>query len=238
MHSSNRSGTSGFTLVELMVVVAMVGILSAIAIPQYSKFVAKARQAEAKIGLAAAYSSLKSFAMENGSYTVCLRQAGYVPDGPNNNCGPSRYYGIGFQESIYGQTNCGPNGDQSCGYYSFPGQPSGVACVFGSAHPCCNSGWVGGGGCNSVWTLDQSDMQYPANSSMTNIGSGPIYPAHTQFSAIGTYLNQNQFKLGAVGSVSSSPSSSNCLTSVLWYRTMDAWTIDQDKTLINTNSCL
>lgn len=233
--------TSGFTLVELMVVVAMVGVLSAIAIPQYSKFVAKARQAEAKVGLAAAYTALQGFAAENGSYTICLRQAGYVPDGPDNNCGPARYYAIGFDNAYYGTTNCGPGGNLPCGFKSFMGQPplpGGGGCTFPNPAQCCSEGWVNGGGCNSGTPLSQSDYQFPANSTMTKSPSSTVFPTQTQLQALGTFVNQNQFKLGAVGSISSSPSSSTCLHSYLWYNTMDGWTIDQNKTLTNTNSCL
>jgi len=94
--NQNKSllNNAGFTLVELMVVVAIIGILASIAIPNYSRFQSKTRQSEAKIALSAIYSAETSFAVEAGTYTECLKATGYSPE-----IGVTRYYAIGLNSA-------------------------------------------------------------------------------------------------------------------------------------------
>lgn len=66
----------GFSLVELMVVVAIIGILAVIGIPQYQKFMAKARQSEAKTHLNAIFQAEASFFTEYNTYTGNLSVLG------------------------------------------------------------------------------------------------------------------------------------------------------------------
>jgi type IV pilus assembly protein PilA len=61
-------GKRGFTLIELMIVVAIIGILAAIAIPNFLKFQAKSKQSEAKTNLKAIYVAETGYFGENNVY--------------------------------------------------------------------------------------------------------------------------------------------------------------------------
>ncbi|MWL88157.1 type IV pilin protein [Cupriavidus sp. SW-Y-13] len=68
--SPRAAGVRGFTLIELMITVMIIGILAAVAIPQYQQFVTKARRAEAKSGLARVQGALERYFTVNNVYTL------------------------------------------------------------------------------------------------------------------------------------------------------------------------
>lgn len=60
--------SNGFTLIELMVTVAILGVITAIAIPAYNGYLSTARLAEAKNNIAALKLAEEEYFLENNSY--------------------------------------------------------------------------------------------------------------------------------------------------------------------------
>ena len=73
----------GFTLIELMIVVAIIGILAAIAIPNFIKFQAKSKQSEAKTNLKAIFTAEKSYYGEKDTYHKEFSIVGFKPERGN-----------------------------------------------------------------------------------------------------------------------------------------------------------
>ena len=84
-HARLLKSSKGFTLIELMIVVAIIGILAAIAIPNFMTYQAKARQSEAKVGLGGIFTSATSYAAEKSDFVnaTLFSDIGYSPAGKN-----------------------------------------------------------------------------------------------------------------------------------------------------------
>jgi len=72
-----RPSWRGFTLVEILIVVVIIGILATIAIPSYSAFVRKARRTDATAFLSEAAGEQMRFFSENNTYATDLATLGY-----------------------------------------------------------------------------------------------------------------------------------------------------------------
>jgi type IV pilus assembly protein PilA len=73
----------GFTLIELMIVVAIIGILAAIAIPNFIKFQARSKQSEPKANLKALFVAQKSYFAERDSFSDKVVDIGFIPERGN-----------------------------------------------------------------------------------------------------------------------------------------------------------
>ncbi len=91
---------SAFSLIELMIVVAIIAFLAMVSVPTFTRFLAKAKRAEAYMNLNSIYASQKAHWAEHGTYSDVLygeggvgwKPEGYKGGGKNENF----YYTYGF----------------------------------------------------------------------------------------------------------------------------------------------
>ncbi len=74
--SSSKSLARGFTLIEIMIVVAIIGIIAAIAIPAYTDYIRTAERAEAHEALQRVELAQEKWRVNNPSYTSSLADLG------------------------------------------------------------------------------------------------------------------------------------------------------------------
>lgn len=128
---------NGFTLIELMMVVAIIGLLAAIALPQYSDYVVRAKRVEAQGLLLELASFTERFFTETGAYTGVA-----LPFDTSPKEGSNTSYDIDFSVAAAATVftlRAVPTGSQSvdtdCGTLSL--DQTGVKCILAGSK-CSN----------------------------------------------------------------------------------------------------
>lgn len=166
---------SGFTLVELMIVVAIIGVLSAVAVPNFQKYQAKAKTSEAKVQLAAAYTAEQAFFGDFGIYHICLSYMGYDPTDE----AASRYYAMGF------------------------GVASSATAPVSTAYASATNSGLSATACPNVIAVSAAGTVFAAGKRIGS--ATPVANVTTATTAIGTQAADATmtFTIGAVGIISS-----------------------------------
>ncbi|WP_347483899.1 type IV pilin protein [Vandammella animalimorsus] len=107
----------GFTLIELMIVVAVVAILSAIAYPSYQEYVRRGHRAEARAGLLHAAQWLEQAATAQGTYPLTAQFPAGLQTVPNGRYAIALASPDGVSFTLTATPQAGQVGDR-CGAYT------------------------------------------------------------------------------------------------------------------------
>ena len=135
MNQKSSSERAGFTLIELMIVVTLIGILSSVAIPGFQGYQRKSKRAEAYTNLSALAKTEKSYYAEMGNYVSVLGEpittSGVAPSSLKRNSAP---VAAAFQ-----QLGWAPDGNV---YYDYDAcAPGGTGCSCSCASCFTVSAW-------------------------------------------------------------------------------------------------
>ncbi|MBD64084.1 MAG: hypothetical protein CME62_02680 [Halobacteriovoraceae bacterium] len=206
---------SGFTLVEMMIAIAIIGVLAAVTVPNFKKYQAKSKVVEAKMQLASAYTAEKGFYQLFDMYATCLDYMGFDPTNEIDR----RHFAIGFPNF---QANIDP------GFYNSAVGERMVAseCPRDLVDTPGSSVFLAGKAVGSAVMNTLADFQAAVPVTSNDISmAGPVVPDDVQ-SGLGTQSDNDSqtFVIAAAGYIDSQ----NLTPDV-----SALWSIDQDKKIKN-----
>jgi len=139
-----RKSNKGFTLIELMIVVAIIGILAAIAIPNFLRFQLKSKSSEGKVNLAAIRTAEESYLAEFGVYVGAVLSPATV--GSNGGSSKTPFVNVAGANAGFDQLGWSPEGQVFFQY--------GVninAAAAGASFTASATGNIDAAGANQAW---------------------------------------------------------------------------------------
>ncbi|MBP8018707.1 MAG: prepilin-type N-terminal cleavage/methylation domain-containing protein [Hylemonella sp.] len=124
--------SEGFTLIEVLVVVAMIGILTAIALPNYTDYVQRGRRAEAKGALQQAVQWMERAQTANGTYPLTAAFPASLSNVPSGTYTITLASANGTTYTLTA-TPTGVQASDKCGAFTITGV--GVRAVVGATAP-------------------------------------------------------------------------------------------------------
>lgn len=117
---AHKQKTSGFTLIELMVTVAIVGLLAAVALPSYRSSVLKSARSDGKAALLEAATRQEQFYLDNKTYTTDMTALGlsaspYITEGGTYSVSAAATTNIAIDYTLTAAPQGGQVNDTHCG---------------------------------------------------------------------------------------------------------------------------
>jgi prepilin-type N-terminal cleavage/methylation domain-containing protein len=147
-----KQSFGGFTLVELLIVVAIIGVLATMGVPAYKRMVERAKTKEAQVALGGIYTANIAFQSEYGTFGNNLAGIGFDFEGSGAN------YLVGFPTNNCLQANIMPSNQPG-----FPGEQ--IQASFAQYYTGRNCRVAGRG------------VNFPPNANICNVNAGMCLPS-------------------------------------------------------------
>jgi len=213
----------GFTLVELLIVVAIIGVLASQGVPAYRRMIQKSRKGEAQVMLGNIATAESGFFSEYGEYTDNIARAGAQTEGQTFN------YAAGFPSDATCGAIGGANVKPAQGTDTANGQVPNLPGNW-------NTGIAGPADSSVKLTSMVGNVKGYILSTATQRGTcatDPVTTVTPNFSAVKVSVGATKsFVASATGNIKD-PNTATCQVTGITDKPCDVWYIDQNRRMLN-----